>query len=101
MAACDLGEKQAHAVGIDFGQHERVQDAILGTHGGLGIAVLAHDPGRYAGPYAGWRPGPTWITDATKARLILKHQAERTPRSCLSGDFGPHHAPELFLKFFC
>src|SRR4051794_6287517 len=65
------------------------------------VAVLAHDPGSDTGPHAGRYPGPARIADATKPRLVLKHEPERAPRHCLSSGFGAHHAPELFLNAFC
>lgn len=100
-AARDLGQQQTHECGLDFGQHERVQHTVRRTHGGLGITILALDPGGHQRTQIGWRPSPAWRDHAPQPRLVFEHQAQRQTVLPLALGFGAPHTAELFWNASC
>ena len=61
------------------------------------VDELAHQLGRYVGPQTAGRPAALRIVDPSKARLVLKHQAQLSLRSVLS-DYGEEGFREFFLN---
>jgi hypothetical protein len=98
MALGDLSEKHSQRFGVHRRQYERVQHSILRTDRCLRLLVLAHDLDGNRGSHARRCPAPVWLTDAAKARFLLKHQPHRATFESLLFYFLLDQRRELFLN---
>jgi hypothetical protein len=71
----DLRQKYAHGFGVCRRQHQRVQHAVVWTHGRKGIVILTYNLHLDNGPHSGRSPASPRVTDPPKTSFILKHEA--------------------------
>ena len=98
MPRGNLRQKQPHRLGVDLRQDQRIQHAVVGTDGRIGISELTHQLGRHLGSHAGGRPTGAWIIDAAEASFVLEYQPHRPTYPTLARDFLGEDGAQFFLK---
>ena len=77
MTRADLIEKQLHAGAIDVRQDQRVERAISHGDGGISVRLLLRHHRLTQWANGSGAPATPRVGDATEARFVLKHQADR------------------------
>ncbi len=91
----DFVEEQLHAFGVDVWQDQTVQLPGTHIHRTIGIRVFMRQHGLADGAQWLGCPAPTYVRDASKPRLVLKHQLDGFARRPVFADGG-----ERFGEFF-
>ena len=96
IRAGQLGEERRHRFAVDIRQEQTMQRAIVGTHGGKGVTVLADDLRAGFGTQRLGSPATPGIADASKAGLVFEEQTHRSWP--LSFHLGLGQLGQFFLK---
>jgi len=95
MACSDFVQEQLHALGVDVRQYQAVEFASADIHRTVGVGVLVRQHALAKWAYWLGSPAPAYVRDASKARLVLKHQLDGLALCPVLADFG-----ERFGEFF-
>jgi hypothetical protein len=72
----DLVQEQLHASGVDVRQDQTVQLASADVHRAISVGVFVRQHALADGAQRFGCPAPAYVRDASKARLVLKHQLD-------------------------
>ena len=98
VAPSHFGEEERHGLGIDGGEDETVEDAIVGADCCEGIGVLAHDAAADNRTDASGRPAASWVVDPTETGFVLEHQSNGSADSGLTVYFVRDDLGEFLLN---
>ena len=90
-----LVDEQLHAMGVDVRQYQTVKLSSADIHCAIGVGVLVREHALADRANRLGSPASTYIRDAPKARLVLKHQLEGLALRPVFADVG-----EIFGEFF-
>ena len=93
---CDLREEDAHGVGIDPIGDQRGELPVVRRDGGEGVEVLSDMLGIDDRAHGCGCPAAAWITDATKAGLVLEEEPQGPPQQISAFGVGI----DVFGEFF-